>query len=739
MAQTAEIVFRDFTTDGLPSSGANKVKKAEVRELLTGYEAAINGFQAGGGIVFQTKAAMTLTYAANQMAWVIGDSTVANNGVYQKQGASGSGSWLRVADLPYSFIRANNAGAGAPNAIIATSSIPLPVADGGALITVNVAASNTGPATISFNGGPALNIVSSSGNAMQAGYLTAGMQIAGFKVGSTFRLLSDAATAAIVALVEQSVADAQAAQTAAEAARDIAAGHASDAVSQGNVPIYATAVGMPDLAVPTGISGVRVNGHSSVGDGGGAFYKKVAVEPTHAGKFQSADGAWWEIAETTVRPQMFGAVADGTGDQSAALIKCIKSGFPIEWGGPKAIYRITSVIEETITFAVNWRSQGATIKYDGAGAPYAIVRLNIHPHEHQITGKITFDGNNKAHVGLYMTNAAGSITGSVYPSLTATDFKAVNFFRSVQAFGSTCGILILGDWEHVKLVRPYVKDVKMASAAHRPSIAGVSGIVVTRGTTDYPRRTTIIDPYVENIFCSDDGTNTNDQDGIVVFSRIGETSGSVADQSTVKIIGGTVKNSRGRSVKGQVRNALVTGLTVIKEGSVLDPSNIDKSMAKADIELQAGEGIVSDIDFQLMGFTCEDLIRVYSPDNLISAPSVVSGIRATITAVIPRALVFFAQKAAGERTSFIVSDIVAQGSVQYFLLFTDVNTATGMTAINMANVSGRATTAGILGSNALVASGLINMVNVANLSSSVPAYSGNGGWTVQKQNTFLLS
>lgn len=34
------------------------------------------------------------------MAWVLGEATVANNGIYRKIGGSGTGSWTRVADLP---------------------------------------------------------------------------------------------------------------------------------------------------------------------------------------------------------------------------------------------------------------------------------------------------------------------------------------------------------------------------------------------------------------------------------------------------------------------------------------------------------------------------------------------------------------------------------------------------------------------------------------------------------------
>lgn len=54
-------------------------------------------------------------------------------------------------------------------------------------------------------------------------------------------------------------------------------------------------------------------GYSTVNDGGGAKYKRVASAPSHAGKFQTSDGVWWELDEVEVLPQMFGAKADSTG------------------------------------------------------------------------------------------------------------------------------------------------------------------------------------------------------------------------------------------------------------------------------------------------------------------------------------------------------------------------------------------------------------------------------------------
>ncbi|EHK56893.1 hypothetical protein MAXJ12_12547 [Mesorhizobium alhagi CCNWXJ12-2] len=134
----------------------------------------------------------TLTYAANVMAWVIGDATVANNGIYQKSGASGSGSWTRLGDLPYSFIKATDAGAGTSNAIVATTSTPIPDADGAALIALNIFETNTAsPVTVAFDSGSPLTIKNNAGEDLKAGDLKAGMIVSGYVSGSTFRLINN--------------------------------------------------------------------------------------------------------------------------------------------------------------------------------------------------------------------------------------------------------------------------------------------------------------------------------------------------------------------------------------------------------------------------------------------------------------------------------------------------------------------------------------------------------------------
>ncbi|NNU66521.1 hypothetical protein G9X67_14680 [Rhizobium sp. WYCCWR 11152] len=211
MVETANNIWADG-----PSEDPYEPDKRQIREWGTWVEGSITAFLASGGKVYATRAALyaDLSQTANTMAWVISDPTAAYNGIYRKNGAANSGSWTRLGDLPYSFIVATDVGAGTPNAIQATTSIPVSQS---ALIILNVFESNAGtPVTVSFNGGSPLTVKTNSGNDVLAGGLIAGMQLLGVISGSTFRLVSDQVSSAIIAAAEDAADRAEAA--AAEAA-----------------------------------------------------------------------------------------------------------------------------------------------------------------------------------------------------------------------------------------------------------------------------------------------------------------------------------------------------------------------------------------------------------------------------------------------------------------------------------------------------------------------------------------
>jgi hypothetical protein len=81
--------------------------------------------------------------------------------------------------------------------------------------------------------------------------------------------------------------------------------------------------------IPASVNAVSIAGYTSAGDGGAALYKRVVSEPSHAGKIQSNDGAWWELAEAVVNPFMFGAAGDGSTDDYTVFAAMDAAGFPI--------------------------------------------------------------------------------------------------------------------------------------------------------------------------------------------------------------------------------------------------------------------------------------------------------------------------------------------------------------------------------------------------------------------------
>ncbi|MFS8052335.1 hypothetical protein QD357_05855 [Rhizobium sp. BR 317] len=300
---TANQIYRNWELDGVPSSGNHSPKLGEIRAWGSWIEGVIAAFTANGGLIYSSLALLNadLAHAANSMAWVVGDATVANNGIYRKNGASGSGSWTRVADLPYSFIVGTDAGAGTPNAIQATTSIPV---SGAALIVMNVFEANTAsPVTVSFNNGAVLTIKTNSGNDPAVGGLVAGMLLFGYISGTTFRLISDQASNAIVAAAE-------AAQVAAEEARDVALSAASANIS--NVISRAVA---QSIAFPAGTSYVRTAGDAVAGDLGAAIYAPIASPPILG--FQDLNGHYWELRENEILPEMAGAVANDNSKSAA--------------------------------------------------------------------------------------------------------------------------------------------------------------------------------------------------------------------------------------------------------------------------------------------------------------------------------------------------------------------------------------------------------------------------------------
>ncbi len=122
-------------------------------------------------------------------------------------------------------------------------------------------------------------------------------------------------TTAVEELVEasdQAVASAAAAATSATNAATAEAGAVAAAASINNQAFTFDTVALATAAhTPAGVNAVRLVGYASAGDGGGALYRKAGAMPAHLARFQSADGAWWELAEDEPNILQYGGSDNG--------------------------------------------------------------------------------------------------------------------------------------------------------------------------------------------------------------------------------------------------------------------------------------------------------------------------------------------------------------------------------------------------------------------------------------------
>lgn len=85
--------------------------------------------------------------------------------------------------------------------------------------------------------------------------------------------------------------------------------------------IFATLADAQAASIPVAVRsiGVQTLGYSVAQDGGGASWRYSASMPSHPGRFQSADGAWWEIVADDLNVKAFGAAEGGVTQNQTAF------------------------------------------------------------------------------------------------------------------------------------------------------------------------------------------------------------------------------------------------------------------------------------------------------------------------------------------------------------------------------------------------------------------------------------
>jgi hypothetical protein len=346
---------------GLETVGTTKSLRRITRaNVLGSIEAVADSFVAGGGVIFTTRdqANAALNYQAYTMAWVVRDPTKGNNGVYQKIGAPGTGNWVRLCSLPYSFYRAENVGAGTPNAIKASNQYPIPTED--ALVVVNITDENTAsPVMLTINDAlTPLTIKTSSGNDIAIGGFIAGMLIAGYIDGGSFRLVTDEVSSAIVTAAET-------ARAIAEAARDIALSAVPNAF-----PVTVAALKALDTATITSAYLKQDGRAGQFAWRTGDFSTKIALDAGE-GVYVKADavdvtaGAWVRLFTGDVELSWFGGNLTAA-TAIASLLKC-----PLYLGAKGD----TIVLTATWTIPDDLVAYGRGVKFDASSGSFKAIVL----------------------------------------------------------------------------------------------------------------------------------------------------------------------------------------------------------------------------------------------------------------------------------------------------------------------------------------------------------------------------
>lgn len=134
----------------------------------------------------------------------------------------------------------------------------------------------------------------------------------------------------------------------------------------GSAQMLASRAAAQRETIAAGVSLICCGGFAAPGDGGEALYARAIAEPEHAGKFRSADGGWWELAESELNPLMFGALGNGRSDDAGAIqamfdfVVARQRPYPLKFLGKR--YRVsTGLTLPTVP-------QSVALDIDGGGA-----------------------------------------------------------------------------------------------------------------------------------------------------------------------------------------------------------------------------------------------------------------------------------------------------------------------------------------------------------------------------------
>ncbi len=579
ITEKANLEYRDMESPG--SSVPNDPDKVGIRELFAVIDIALSSLGVNGAITVK-KATLALldadlAHAADTLAVVYNDSAPAYNGIYAKSGTSGSGSWVLTAlAIPSSFA-----------ADIAE--VMAAIEDVDAAVAASEAAADAADADrIAAEAARVLaeEDAAQAATSRAAADLAAEQAIAAAEAHGDFfaydtKALADAA---VGGLADQAKVRVWVDETQSD--------HQTIYMKQGGVLVFKADLDLPAARlgvfdsmalaeaqfIPSATDSVKVSGYAVAGDGGEGTYVRVGSEPTLPGKFQSADGAWWDLVAPIVRPAAFGLFTNATATTEtllAAFTAAMAAGRAVELSGA---YTINGPI--TPATAVDGAElhiilrDDVTITVDAGSTAFdkVLFAQSTTAKSHSISGggTLVINCNSKAAVGVYLRHTAAAKGGTVVLNAPVT----VRNIYAVTAYTFAGGIGIFGRYERVVMRSPTVEDVSRQLAGGE-----CSGISIT----DVDGEVELYSPVTRRILT---GAGTADADGIKCFGYQPGVSPN-RPRGTVRIYSPIMDDCQGRSYKDQCGDTIVYGPRVKRDASVL------VAAANAnEFDFQRGNGLV---------------------------------------------------------------------------------------------------------------------------------------------------
>lgn len=250
-----------------------------------------------------------------------------------------------------------------------------------------------------------------------------------------------------------------------------------------------------------------------------------------------------------VRPQWWGAVADGSTDDTTALkaaFDCaIPSGHIVRLSGSHLVSGAISTVTEIAAGSLHVVCEGnVTITVSGSATAFTTLLSCYTTAINSASlsgGRLTLNLNNKCSNGLYLRHGGGNGGTVNLGPLTVLSAKE----NSAVATSENQGLLVYGRYESV-----YIRDC-VVNGVDRTNTGG--GACKGISISEIVGQCTIVAPQVSNVLCTG---SSADADGISVFGYA--TGGTYAKREGVlNLHDPVVTDCQGRSIKLQISESAI--------------------------------------------------------------------------------------------------------------------------------------------------------------------------------------